>query len=144
MKKHLALTLLALTTSISHAQSFQSIRKGLDLYAQIWAENDPAKRAVLMKEGLTEDFHFMNNRTQSVGHSGFEDFVVSMKSSFPGLVVVFGPLAQHHNVARVAWQLRRPDQSLLAEGFDVLGFDESGKIKSLTGFVGPFNTEIPE
>lgn len=139
MKKWITLTLFALTSV--HAQTVQTLNQTLSTYGQIWQESLPEKRLPLMQKVLAADFDYVDDYGQSVGHQGLSDIITGMHNSYPGFTVEFGPVARHHNVARMAWAIYRNDKSLLVKGFDVVRFNEAGQLTSLIGFVGNFNTD---
>lgn len=50
-------------------------------------------------------------------------------------IVSRGPADQHHDRARLRWELRLPDQTSFAEGTDVIRFADDGRIAEITVFL---------
>lgn len=102
-----------------------------------WSERDEQIRTaniakVYAADVVITDPHFMAN-----GAGGLNTLIANLQSKFPDYKFrLRKPIEQHHNVARLYWQLGSEVKPDAETGMDVITI-ENGLIKTLIVFIDP-------
>jgi hypothetical protein len=100
-----------------------------------WNEHDPAKRRAHAEAAVTTDVAFNDPKYQFVGIEPFLDMVAEFRAEEgDARLAPASGVDMHHDRARYAWVLHRPDGTRF-EGFDAVALDlAQGRIRRIDGF----------
>lgn len=110
----------------------------IDRYCEAWSDPDSDRRRALLAQVWEEGASYTD---PSVSASGIEALLAHMTDVHgrrDGMRVLRTSAPDvHHGMARFAWQVLRPDGTLLLDGIDVAFFSEDGsRIARIIGFFG--------
>jgi len=91
-------------------------------------ELDPEKRKVLVEEVYDPHIHFVDPQGIANGLAELEKLYDGLHKQFPGFVFhKVGEIEAHHDVARIHWELVKPEASEKPTGDDFVKI-ENGRI----------------
>src|SRR5687767_5490585 len=92
----------------------------IDLYIDMWNEEDAERRAVLIAAAWTDDATYVDPLLEAEGHDGLSTMVENVHGHYPGYRFRRRSDADvHHDRVRFAWDLVKPDGDVFVEGIDV-------------------------
>jgi hypothetical protein len=101
----------------------------IDRYQAAWNEPDPARRAALIEQVWAADGRLTYPLLPAEGHTGIGELVTTLRAQFPDhRVRRASDIDEHHDQFRFAWE---------AVGLDVGERAADGRLRRITGFVGP-------
>jgi hypothetical protein len=108
----------------------------IDHYLACWNATDPAARRNLLGEHWAEDATYVDPLVEVSGHAEVDATIAAVQGQFPHFVFTpVGAVDAHHDVARFAWGLGPEGADPVIVGFDVVSLDDSGRIRSVIGFL---------
>ena len=109
----------------------------VDTYLGAWAEEDPARRAEVIRGCWTETGCIVDPPLDGYGHAGIDALFAAFQNHYPGCAFVrTSEVDAHHDVFRVTWELRAGDGTTVLSGMDVGNLSPDGRIARITGFFG--------
>jgi hypothetical protein len=109
----------------------------VDTYFAMWNENDPTKRAELIKAAWAADARYVDPLLEADGHDALSQMVEGVHAQFPGHQFRrLSGVDAHHDRVRFAWDLVAPDGAVTVAGIDVGVLADDGRLQSITGFFG--------
>jgi hypothetical protein len=119
-----------------------NISTTIDTLFTMWNEQDPDRRATLVKNVWADDGQLVDPPLEGTGHAGISDMVAAVQSQFPGHTFrrTTG-IDTHHDTLRYGWELVGPDGAVVAVGLDVGVIGDDGRLRRINGFLGPLPEE---
>jgi hypothetical protein len=119
-----------------------NISTTIDTLFTMWNEQDPDRRATLIKNVWTEDGQLVDPPLEGAGHAAISDMVAAVQSQYPGHTFrrTTG-IDAHHDTLRYGWELLGPDGAVVAVGLDVGVVGDDGRLRRVNGFLGPLPEE---
>lgn len=119
------------TNTLSNASADIATR-----YVQVWNENDPARRRMLIGQMFTPQATYLDPLMQSTGHDAIDAMVGAAQAQFSGLRFdVSGGPDGHHDVVRFSWSLGTAGAEPVAVGTDIAVMAPDGRVEKITGFL---------
>jgi hypothetical protein len=107
-----------------------------DRYLACWNETEPDARRALLSDHWAPDASYVDPLVEANGVDEIDAVMAGTQQEFAGFVfTAVGEVDAHHRVARFGWGLGGANAEPLVLGFDVLSTDDSGRIKSVVGFL---------
>jgi hypothetical protein len=109
----------------------------VERYINLWNEADGEARTKDIEQIFAADCSYTDPLADVSGRAGIDAVVAAARSQFPGFTFRLATAVDsNHNIARFSWELLPPgaDESVVM-GSDVAVFDETGKIRSVYGFL---------
>ena len=104
-------------------------------YIALWNETDPARRALLLVEGWSEDATHVDPLMSGEGHARIGALIGAIHERFPGFrFAPHGRVDGYGDKLRFSWALGPADQPGMIKGTD-FAVVEAGRLKSVTGFL---------
>jgi hypothetical protein len=106
-------------------------------YVQLWNEHDPARRRAAFGELLNADSLYTDPDWEAViGPDAINTMIGRAQEKLGELrFSVTAIINSHHDLALFTWHLGLPDGTPpVATGYDVIGFDDGGRIGRVYGF----------
>ncbi len=123
----------------------RSIDEALLAYAGAWNTPDEDARRELLDTGMADDCSYtdpayeVRGREELVEHIGRSLRGEAYDGLGAGARIPFSSgVDQHHGMFRFTWVLIDPEEQVLLEGMDFVELAADGRIRSITGFFGPF------
>jgi hypothetical protein len=108
----------------------------LDRYLACWNETDADARRALLLEHWGDDPTYVDPLVEVRGRDALDATIAAVQQQFPGFVFTpAGPVDAHHDVARFSWGLGPAGADPVVIGSDVVTTDDSGRIRSVIGFL---------
>ena len=109
----------------------------IDLYIEMWNEEDADRRAALIAAAWTDDASYVDPLLEAEGHDGLSAMVETVHGHYPGYRFRRrSDVDVHHDRVRFAWDLVKPDGEVFVEGIDVGEVADDGRLRRITGFFG--------
>jgi hypothetical protein len=119
-----------------HPMTVTSFPQLAERYLALWNETDPAVRSELVSSVCSADVRYTDPLADVTGPAELEATIAAVQSQFPGFVFTLtGTVDAHHQQARFTWDLGPAGAPAPIAGFDVVTFDESGRISQVLGFL---------
>lgn len=104
-------------------------------YLDCWNEADPVARRKLIDEVCAADVEYTDPLAAVRGTAEIDATIAAAQQQFPGAVIrQLGPVDAHHRQARFRWGLGPAGADPLAEGIDVVVFDEADRVATVLCF----------
>jgi hypothetical protein len=116
-----------------------SIKRAVASYAAAWAERDPARRAELLANAVTDDVRIAigAGKRDIVGRAALEAEIVDLQRRVPvERVRVTSGIDVQGNLCRFTGMLEGPEGQIGQEASDACECDASGRIRLLFTFAG--------
>jgi len=105
-------------------------------YIDTWNETDPSARRAAVDQLYTEDARYVDPLAAADGPEAIASMIGAVQQQFPEFSFrLAGPVDGHHNQARFGWELGPAGSPAPIVGFDVAVSDDSGRIKTVLGFL---------
>ena len=115
----------------------ETLTSCIDLYIDMWNEEDAARRASLIAAAWTEDASYVDPLLEADGHAGLSEMVATVHGHYPGYRFRRrSDVDVHHDRVRFAWDLVKPDGEVFVAGIDVGEVAHDGRLRRITGFFG--------
>ena len=86
----------------------------------VFDERDPQRRAAAIAETYAEDVEWVDDDGTAVGRDQLNAKAAELQEKLAGLhFVKAGPVRQTRGLGFLAWEVRTPDDVMVASGFDV-------------------------
>ncbi len=115
----------------------EMMRSQWELYSKAWSAGSGEERKGLLSQCLLADFGYVDPRIECHGYGEITKLMEAFQERQPGGRFALRSIFAHHGTALVNWQLVTRDGTASNLGFDFVKFDESGKIRDVTGFFVP-------
>ena len=107
-----------------------------DRYLAAWNETDPAARAAALAGLFADDVRYSDPLVTADGRPALDSTIGAVQEQFPGFVFrLAGPVDAHHDQLRFTWELGPAGQDAPIAGFDVAVVDDTGRIRTVLGFL---------
>ena len=104
-------------------------------YLQAWNETDPDRRARLLRDGWTDDAHYVDPLTRAQGAQQIDGMIAGVQARFPGFrFALVGEPNGHGDHVRFSWSLGPVPGEAPIEGSDVVEL-QHGRIARVIGFL---------
>jgi 8-oxo-dGTP diphosphatase len=116
-------------------------------YLKCWLTRDAAERQQLAEQCWAEDGIYVDPRNRAEGRHEFAALIDQFHQRLPGASFELASgVDEHHGMLRFQWRMVGTDGETQLEGFDMGELDDSGRLRRITGFFGPFppRTRRPE
>src|SRR5215831_18260647 len=117
----------------------ESIRHAVASYAAAWAERDPARRADLLSNAVTDDVRILigAGKREIRGRAALEAEIVDLQRRVPVVRVrVTSGVDVQGDLCRFTGVVEGPQGQIGPEASDACACDASGRIRLLLTFVG--------
>jgi len=105
-------------------------------YIDTWNETDASARRTAVDQLYTEDARYVDPMAVADGREAIASMIGAVQQQFPEFSFrLAGPVDGHHNQARFGWELGPAGSPAPIVGFDVAVSDDSGRIKTVLGFL---------
>nr|WP_280672082.1 nuclear transport factor 2 family protein [Kitasatospora sp. MAP12-44] len=106
-------------------------------YLDIWNEADAGKRTAAIADLFAQGATYTDPLAAVEGLEGIAAVITGAREQFQGFAFnQYGTVDAHHNIVRFGWELvPAAGGENIVIGFDVAAVDDSGKIKSVSGFL---------
>ena len=105
-------------------------------YIDTWNETDPSARRAAVDQMYTEDARYIDPLSAADGPEAIASMIGAVQQQFPEFSFrLAGPVDGHHNQARFGWELGPAGSPAPIVCFDVAVSDDSGRIKTVLGFL---------
>ena len=105
-------------------------------YIDTWNETDADARKAAVDRLYTEDASYTDPLAAAEGREAIAAMIGAVQQQFPGFTFrLAGPVDGHHNQARFGWELGPAGAEAPIVGFDVAVSDDSGRIRTVLGFL---------
>lgn len=86
----------------------------------VFDERDSQRRAEAIAKTYADDVQWIDDEGTASGHDELNAKAAALQAKLPGLhFVKAGPVRQTRGLGFLAWEVRTPDDSTVASGFDV-------------------------
>lgn len=86
----------------------------------VFDERDAGKRAAAISATYTADVQWIDDEGVTTGHDALDAKAAELQGKLEGLhFVKAGPVRQTRGLGFLAWEVRTPDDTTVAAGFDV-------------------------
>ena len=104
-------------------------------YGAAWLETDEQQRRAFLETAWADDGVYNDPLDIVVGRSALGEHIGATQAMLPGVrTAVTSEPVRHHDSAFFRWSMTDPAGAVLLTGFDVVQFDDAGRILRLTGF----------
>jgi hypothetical protein len=108
-------------------------------YITAWLTTDSAERTALLERCWADDGVYTDPRNEAVGRGALAALIAGFQQMQPGAhFVLTSGVDEHHRMLRFGWRMLDAQNQPQLEGFDIGELDDSGRLKRITGFFGPF------
>ena len=115
----------------------ETLTRCIDLYIDMWNEEDADRRAALIDAAWTEDASYADPLLEAEGHDALSAMVAAVHGHYPGCRFRRrSDVDAHHDRVRFAWDLVQPDGAVFVAGIDVGEVADDGRLRRITGFFG--------
>ena len=105
-------------------------------YLRAWNATDPAERAALLAEVVTDDVRYVDPLADVTGAGALAAVIGAVQQQFPGMPLVQrGDAEAHHDVVRFTWQLGPDGAEPIVIGTDSVLLAEDGRFALITGYL---------
>ncbi|WP_020214110.1 nuclear transport factor 2 family protein [Flavobacterium rivuli] len=102
-----------------------------------WSERNEKIRTANIAKVYADDVNIIDPHFVANGHGELNTLIANLQAKFPDYKFTLRkPIEQHHNVARLYWQLGSETKPDAETGMDVITV-ENGVIKTLIVFIDP-------
>jgi len=110
----------------------------IDRYCEAWSDPDPDRRRALLAQVWEPEASYTDPSVSAAGAEALLAHMTNVHGRRDGMQVLrTSALDLHHGMARFAWQVLRPDGTVLLDGIDIAFFSEDGsRILRIIGFFG--------
>ena len=99
----------------------------------VFDERDPVRRAQSISTTYSHDVQWIDDEGVALGHEALHAKTVELQEKLPGLhFAKAGPVRQTRGLGFLAWEVRTPDDTTVATGFDVAEIADDRIIKMWT------------
>jgi hypothetical protein len=120
-----------MTDTIIHADTAASVQRYLDFW-----NASPEDQLRLAPDTFIGEIRYTTPVGVLAGVEALVDFKRQLTEHLGQVGFVAREPAQcHHHLARLPWEVIQPDGSSFATGTDVIEFDQSGRIRAVSGFL---------
>jgi hypothetical protein len=114
----------------------------IDLLFEMWNEPEATKRTSLAKEVFTDDGRLVDPPVEGTGHDGISEMMGAVRTQFADHSFRrVSAIDAHHDTLRYGWELVGPDGAVVIAGLDVGHLADDGRLRRITGFLGPLPEE---
>ena len=107
-----------------------------DRYLAAWNETDRSARTAALAGLFADDVRYTDPLVAADGRPALDATIGAVQAQFPGFVFrLAGPVDAHHDQLRFTWELGPAGQDAPIAGFDVAVVDDSGRIRTVLGFL---------
>ena len=107
-------------------------------YKAAWNEDDKSRRRELLERSMIESVSFVSPLGEHVGRDAVADLIGRFRRRTPNVSFdITSGVDAHHKVMRFRWEVRNPDGSVMAKGFQFADQAEDGRFFRVVGFFGP-------
>lgn len=86
----------------------------------VFGERDPQRRAAAIANTYADDVEWIDDEGTATGHDQLNTKAIELQEKLAGLhFVKAGPVRQTRGLGYLAWEVRAPDDTTVASGFDV-------------------------
>lgn len=86
----------------------------------VFDERDPQRRAAAIATTYADDVQWIDDEGIATGHAELDSKAAELQEKLPGLhFVKAGPVRGTRGLGYLAWEVRTPDDTTVASGFDV-------------------------
>jgi hypothetical protein len=104
-------------------------------YIAAWNAQEATARRDAVAAVFAPDATYTDPLAGATGHDAIAALIEGVQQQFGGWTFrLSGPVDGHHNQARFSWTLG-PGEEDLVVGFDVVRFDDDGRITEVLGFL---------
>jgi hypothetical protein len=108
-------------------------------YLKAYVTQDASERRTLLERCWADDGVYQDPNTRVEGRANMLANIESFHERLPGATFKLASgVDAHHGMLRFRWTMFGADGARQAEGFDMGELDDSGRLKRITGFFGPF------
>ena len=108
-------------------------------YGASWNESDEEKRRKLLEQSWADDAIYQDPMGRAEGREALVAHIGGFHEMMPGNTIEnTSGVDAHGDVFRFSWAMRGPDGNVALEGMDFGEVAPDGRLKSITGFFGPF------
>ena len=108
-------------------------------YVAAWGEPNAVKRRQLLDKVWSPSGTYVDPSAQVQGLVQLTEHIGAAQKTMPAGIQLSRTSAvdMHHHLIRFTWKITLSDGSNYLEGIDFGEVDESGRLRSITGFFGP-------
>jgi hypothetical protein len=104
----------------------------------VFDERDPAKRAAAIASTYSADVQWIDDEGVSTGHQELDTKAAELQGKLEGLhFAKAGSVRQTRGLGFLAWEVRTPDDTAVATGFDVAEISDDRISKMWTVLTSP-------
>jgi len=108
-------------------------------YGASWNERDEQKRRKLLDASWSDDGIYQDPMGRAEGRDALVAHIGGFHEMMPGNTIeATSGVDTYGEVIRFAWVMRDADGKVALEGMDFGELASDGRLKSITGFFGPF------
>ncbi len=114
--------------------SEQAMRETFEAYLHAWSPVGDSERRRLLVASVSENVTYLDAGTRLNGRSGLQAHLAGFQQRRAGFNFILDGFVEHHDVALADWVMRDPAGASVVKGHDMLHFDPTGRVSSITGF----------
>ncbi|MEW2478507.1 nuclear transport factor 2 family protein [Mycobacterium sp. NPDC049093] len=104
----------------------------------VFDERDPQRRAAVIADTYSADVQWIDDEGTATGHDELNAKAAELQEKLPGLhFVKAGPVRQTRGLGFLAWEVRTPDDTTVASGFDVAEISDERIVRMWTVLSSP-------
>jgi hypothetical protein len=108
-------------------------------YGAAWNETDEEKRRKLLEQSWADDGIYQDPTGRAEGRDALVAHIGGFQQMMPGNVIDnTSGVDTYGEIFRFSWAMRGPDGMVALEGMDFGEVAPDGRLKSISGFFGPF------
>ena len=108
---------------------------GIGAYGRAWLETDPTRRLAELERAWAPDATYCDPLALVRGREALSEHIGQTQAGLAGgRIEVTAEAVRHHDSAHFPWAITAADGATVMTGFDVVQFDDAGRITRLTGF----------
>jgi hypothetical protein len=108
-------------------------------YGASWNESDEETRRKLLEQSWADDAVYQDPMGRAEGREALVAHIGGFHEMMAGNTIEnTSGVDAHGDVFRFSWVMRGPDGNVALEGMDFGEVAPDGRLKSITGFFGPF------
>ncbi|OLP04298.1 hypothetical protein BVU76_01130 [Mycolicibacterium porcinum] len=104
----------------------------------VFDERDPQRRAAAIADTYSADVQWIDDEGTATGHDELNAKAAELQEKSPGLhFAKAGPVRQTRGLGFLAWEVRTPDDTTVASGFDVAEISDERIVRMWTVLNSP-------
>lgn len=103
-------------------------------YTDAWDAPSPGARLLHLKNSLAPGMTYQDATASAEGVSGVDAMIAKFQHQSPGVTLRLDDLLLWGDHGLAKWSMTDPKGGLIMHGYDVVGYDPAGLIKSIVGF----------